>query len=83
MSKQLLAVAAILLAGATVAQAAESTGTVRSVNTKTDAITLNDGMTYTLPEGIEAESLKVGEKVAITYSSSKGHNRASSLVKVH
>lgn len=83
MSKGLLTIAAVLVAGTAAAHAAESVGTVQSVNTKTDAVTLSDGLTYSLPEGIEAESLKPGEKVKITYSSSKGHNRASSLVKVH
>ncbi len=82
MSKRLLTATAVLIAAATAAQAAESTGTVQSVNTKTDAITLSDGMTYTLPEGIEAESLKVGEKIKITYSASKGHNKASSVAKI-
>lgn len=82
MVKHLLTSAAIVIVTAAGAHAAESTGTVRSVNTKTDAITLSDGMTYTLPERIEAESLQVGEKVKITYSSSKGHNKASSVAKV-
>ncbi len=72
--------AAVLLA-ATNVQAAETTGTVRSVNTKSDSITLNDGKAYVLPEGIEAESVKAGEKVTIVFAKHKGTNRASSLVK--
>ncbi len=71
---------AVLLA-ATNVQAAETMGTVRSVNTKSDSIALNDGKAYVLPEGIEAESVKVGEKVKITFATNKGENRASSLVK--
>lgn len=71
---------AVLLA-ATNVQAAETMGTVRSVNTKLDSITLNDGKAYVLPEGIEAESVKAGEKVKITFATNKGENRASSLVR--
>lgn len=64
---------------ATNARAAETTGIVRSVNTKSDAITLRDGKVYILPEGIEAESVKVGEKVKITFTKQKGRNRVSAL----
>lgn len=80
MRKFLLATAIAAVAAAN-AQAAETTGTVRSVNTKSDSVTLSDGTTYSLPEGIEAESVKVGEKVRIKFSSSHNQNRASSLVK--
>ena len=52
--------------------AATSTGTVKSISTKDDAITLTDGNTYRLPEGIEAEDLKVGQKVEVTYSKANG-----------
>lgn len=80
MRKFLLATA-IAAVAATNAQAAETTGTVRSVNTRSDSVTLSDGTTYSLSEGIEAESVKVGEKVRIKFSSSHNQNRASSLVK--
>ena len=52
MRKFLLATA-IAVVAATNAQAAETTGTVRSVNTRSDPVTLSDGATYSLPEGIE------------------------------
>lgn len=64
------------------AHAAETTGTVRGVNKKSDAITLSDGKVYVLPEGIEAESVKVGQRVKIEFSQRKGKNRASSLVNL-
>lgn len=63
------------------AHAAETSGTVRKVNTKSDAITLSDGRVYVLPEGIEAESVKIGQRVKIEFTQSKGKNRVSSLVK--
>jgi Protein of unknown function (DUF1344) len=77
----LAATSATILLAATNVQAAETMGTVRSVNTRSDSITLNDGKAYVLPEGIEAESVKVGEKVKIIFAENKGKNRASSLVK--
>src|SRR5690349_12808854 len=52
--------------------AATATGTVKSISTKDDAITLSDGKTYGLPEGIEAEDLKVGQRVQVTYSKANG-----------
>ena len=56
--REFLLATAIAAVAATNAQAAETTGTVRSVNTRSDSITLSDGTTYSLPEGIEAESVK-------------------------
>lgn len=82
MLKPTFAIAALLVVGATGAQAAETAGTVQSLNKKTDAITLNDGKTYALPESVEAETLEVGEKVKLTYETSKGRNKASHLTKV-
>ena len=59
--------------------AATTTGTIKSISTKNDAITLADGKTYGLPEGIEAEDLKVGEKVQVTYSNVNGKTKVSAL----
>ena len=81
MRKLLMAAIGAALFAATNAHAAETTGTVRSVNTKADSITMSDGKVYALPEGIEAESVRVGEKVKITFTSSHNQNRASALTK--
>lgn len=48
------------------------TGTIASIDKGGDSITLSDGKKLTLPEGIEAETLKVGEKVIVTYSTKGG-----------
>ena len=82
MRKLLLAATGMGLLLATSAQAAETTGIVRSVTTKSDSITLDDGKVYVLPEGIEAESVKAGERVKIIYSQGKGKNQVSSLTKL-
>jgi len=80
--RRFLLATAFALVAASNAQAAEITGTVRSVNTRSDSITLSDGKAYVLPEGIEAESVTVGETVKVQFTQRKGQNRASSLVKI-
>jgi hypothetical protein len=70
MKKAAIAMTIALAVGAsTGAFAKETTGTIASVDKKGDAITLSDGQTFKLPEGIEAETLTVGEQVRVTYSS--------------
>lgn len=61
------------------AAAAESQGTIKSVDPKRDSITLSDGKTFILSEGVEAETLKAGEKVMITYSTAAGKLTASKV----
>jgi len=77
---KLLIVGAALLVATGVASAANVTAKITKINPKTDAITLSDGKVFTLPEGIEAESLKVGQTVDVTYSGSGLKLKAS---KVH
>jgi hypothetical protein len=48
--------------------AKDMTGTITSIDKKGDAITLSDGQTLKLPEGVEAERLTVGEQVRITFT---------------
>ncbi len=47
------------------ANAAAMSGTVKSVDSSHDAITLNDGSTYTLAEGSEAEDFKPGRRLRL------------------
>lgn len=80
MKKSVIAAAMILaIASATSAYAKATTGTIASIDKKGDSITLTDGKTFSLPEGIEAETLKVGEKVTVTYSAKAGKLAASSI----
>ena len=53
---------------ATGAFAKEDIATIKKINKSGDSITLSDGKIFTLPEGIEAETLKVGERVRVVYS---------------
>ena len=80
MKKSIVTAATILaIASGTAAYAAATTGTIASIDKKGDSITLADGKTLSLPEGIEAETLKVGEKVTVVYSTKAGKLEASSI----
>lgn len=68
-----------LVAISTAAFGSEITGTVKTVDKSHDAITLTDGKSFTLPEGIEAEALKVGEKVKIVYSIKAGRTVVTAI----
>jgi Cu/Ag efflux protein CusF len=72
------AAVATLMTGA--AFAATDTGTIKQIDPKSDAITLDDGNTFTLAEGTEAESLKVGQKVTMTYTLKAGKMVATKIV---
>lgn len=58
----------LLIASATGAFAAQDMGPIKSINKTSDSITLADGKEFKLPESIEAEKLKVGEKVRVDYT---------------
>ncbi len=76
-----VAIFAATLAGAAYAKTA--TATVTSIDVGKDQITLDNGMTVALPEGIEAETVKIGEHVKLTYSTNlAGKVEVRSLQKV-
>ncbi|MDN5927072.1 MAG: DUF1344 domain-containing protein [Hyphomicrobiales bacterium] len=80
MKKSAIALAAVVaLATSGAAFAKTVTSTVKSVNKSGDSITLSDGKKLTLPEGIEAETLSVGERVMVTYSAKGGKLTVSSI----
>ena len=72
---------AALLSTAALAGAMTATGTVKSVDVKGDAITLDDGSKYILSEGTEAETVKVGSKVTVVYEM-KNSKMVATSVKV-
>ncbi|PZM15046.1 DUF1344 domain-containing protein [Rhizobium tubonense] len=53
------------------ASAAGVSGTIKSVNRAKDSFTLVGGTVFHLPEGIEVETLKPGEKISVTFTTSK------------
>jgi hypothetical protein len=77
------AAAVIVIASATGAFAKEDVGTIKEINKSGDQITLSDGKVFTLPEGIEAETLKVGARVRVVYSiNAAGKTTVSSIHSV-
>jgi hypothetical protein len=66
------ATAVAFFATGSIAFAASDTGTVKNVNPKNDAITLDDGKVFVLAEGTEAESVKIGSKVKVTFITKSG-----------
>ncbi len=80
MKPQMILMAVMLaLAPMSTAFAAQTTGTITAISKNADTITLSDGKTYTLPEGIEDTKLKVGEKVQLTYAIKGGKAVVSHL----
>lgn len=62
------AASVIGLAGA--AYAAQASGTIKSLDTAKDMITLDNGATYDVAKGVSLAGFKVGEKVTVTYTQS-------------
>ena len=80
MKRLIIAAAATMMTG--VAFGATDTGIIKHIDPKSDAITLADGKTFTLAEGTEAESLKVGQKVDVTYDLKSGKMVATKILVV-
>jgi uncharacterized protein YlzI (FlbEa/FlbD family) len=74
-----LGVGIIMLSTATFAASATTTGTIEKVDTKSDSITLDNGKVYILSEGVEAESMRIGMKVLVTYRMKNGKMVATSV----
>jgi Cu/Ag efflux protein CusF len=73
------AAATALFAAASIANAADATGVIKSIDTVKDTITLADGATYHAPSSVQLSSFKIGQKVAITYSQSNGKMEVSAM----
>jgi Cu/Ag efflux protein CusF len=73
------AAATALCAAMSIANAADATGVIKSIDTAKDTITLADGATYWAPATMKLSTFKVGQKVAITYSQSNGKMEVSAM----
>jgi uncharacterized protein (AIM24 family) len=62
--------ATALMGAASVAYAADASGTIKSLNASTDMITLDNGSTYMAPKSVKLSDFKVGEKVTLSYTKS-------------
>jgi Cu/Ag efflux protein CusF len=75
------ATAVALLAGISLANAAEVTGTIKSIDVTTGTITLENGKGYKLPASIKAAGWKVGEKVKVTFDDKNGQIIVTAVAK--
>jgi hypothetical protein len=67
MRKLVVAASAVaLLAGISMASAADVTGTIKSIDSATMMITLDNGQSFKLPATVKATDWKVGDKVKVT-----------------
>ena len=62
------ALAAAFLGAASAAYAADTTGTIKSLDTSKDMVTLDNGSSYMAPKGMKLSDFKVGEKVTVSYT---------------
>jgi hypothetical protein len=65
-----------LLAVPIVALGLEVEGTVKSIDTVGRVLTLDDGTTISIPDGMALDSLKEGADVKVSYEEKDGKNQA-------
>ena len=80
MKRYLAALSAFaFLAGAGIAVAEEATGKIQAVDETTRTITLEDGTTYTVAEGVSLEGLESGKEVTVSFDEEGGQNVAKEI----
>ena len=72
--------AALLAASTFAAIAADASGAITSIDAASNTVTLEDGKVYVLPTGFDAASIKVGDKVNITFDEADGKMTATEVV---
>jgi len=73
------ALAATLMAAASVAFAADATGTIKSLDMSKDMVTLDNGSSYLAPKGMKLSDFKVGEKVTVSFTKAGDKMDATSI----
>jgi Cu/Ag efflux protein CusF len=76
---RIAAAAIALMAASAIAQAAETTGTIEDIDPNGRTMMLDDGVTYQLDEAVDAEGLKTGDKVMVTYEQADGKIMVSAV----
>jgi Cu/Ag efflux protein CusF len=73
------ALAAVLLASASAAFAADATGVIKSIDAAKNTMTLDNGSTYVAPTSVKVSTFKVGDKVSVDYTMTNGKMEPSSI----
>ena len=68
-----------ILTGAGTAMAAETMGTIKSIDTKAMTFTMDNGDTYQAHKSVNLHTLKVGEKVKVIYEAESGIKEANTV----
>ena len=74
-------IGAIALSSAVFAASMTDTGAIKSIDEKANSVTLADGKIFVLPAKFDVKTIKVGEKVAVTYDMKDKAMVASAVVK--
>jgi hypothetical protein len=65
---------------ATLAYAADATGTIKSIDPGMRAVTLDDNRVYVFPASVDVTRMKVGDRVKITFTTdAQGKNNATAV----
>ncbi len=70
---------ALLLAGSAFAASMTVNGAIKTIDAKANSIVLENGKSYALPKGFDLKTLKVGEKVNVTFEEKDGKAMASDV----
>ena len=78
------ALAALMTLSASGVFAASATDTIKSIDTVTYTVTLNDGQVFTFPSDYDLSALKAGDEVEITFNATDGmHHDTDYNTKIH
>jgi Protein of unknown function (DUF1344) len=72
--------ASMLVSSAAFAASMSDAGAIKAIDAKANTITLADGKVFILPAKFDLKTIKVGEKVTVTYDM-KGKDMIATLVK--
>jgi len=68
-----------MLTGASVAMAAETSGTIKTIDTEAKTFTLDNDSVFMAGDKLDLKTLKVGEKVEVSFEKKEKVNEASSV----
>jgi hypothetical protein len=73
-------VAGLAALAATLAHAADATGTIKAIDPAMRAVTLDDNRVYVFPASVDVTRMKVGDRVKITFTTdAQGKNNATAV----
>ena len=73
------AAATALFAAVSIANAADATGVIKSIDAAASTITMVDGATYWAPASVKISQHKAGDKVDITYTEANGKKEVTAV----